>query len=175
EDAPINPGVPRFKLLWSHVLRREYAVGGVVERPIFMQDASLGFHSSEQRSIRIRREDVEGGVFEPLLLDPAGQILEHLWAVLIEAQNKAPVHLNAVAVEDLNSSRIVIGSRAPLARRPDVLVGEALETYEDARTSGKRHLAHQVRFVGDIERDGGAPDLLQGSKLLTKSLKIAAI
>src|SRR5262249_2592036 len=142
EDAPINPGVPRFKLLWSHVLRREDAVGGVVERPIFMPDASLGFHSSVQRGIRIRREDVEGGVFEPLLFDPAGQILEHLWAVLIEAQNKAPVHLNAVAVEDLNSSRVVVGPRAALAGRLDVLIGEALEADEDARTSGKRHLTH---------------------------------
>ena len=102
-----------------------------------MEEAPLGLHPPEERRAGIRREDVEGRALQALLLDPVARVCsKHVRAVVVEAEHEAAVHLDAVAVEELDAPRVVLGARALLARRRAGCSSvEALEADEDARCS----------------------------------------
>ncbi len=93
----------------------EDAVSRVVARPVLVQEAAFGFQSTKQWGVRIRSEDVKSRALKPLLLDPVCEVLKSIGLIMIEAQNKAAVHLNAIPLENGDSSGIVSGLRTALA------------------------------------------------------------
>src|SRR5215471_7109966 len=88
EQALIDPGIALFEFFPRHVLGLKDSMAGVIERPVAMQDAALGFHLPEQRGRRIGREDVKRGALQAILLNPVGGARKDILAIVIEAQNK---------------------------------------------------------------------------------------
>ena len=90
--------------------------------------------------------------------------VEHVLAVVVEAQDEAAVDLDTVVVQHRHPPRIIGRARGLLARLGQILVGQRLEADEDARAACQRHVADQRRIVGHVNRHGGAPDHPQGPK-----------
>ncbi len=133
----------------------------VVEAPVAVEEPPLGLHPPEERRAGIRRQDVERRALEPVRLDPRDGPVEDVGAVVVEAEDEAAVHLDAVVVEDPDAPRVVGGGRRLLPGVGEVRVGERLEADEDARAAGERHLPHEARVVGHVDGDGRAPDPLE--------------
>ena len=64
-----------------------------------MQDSSLRFQFAKEGRSRIRRENVKGRIFQMRAFDPANRPFEYIGAIVIESEDKAPVHLDAPPVE----------------------------------------------------------------------------
>jgi hypothetical protein len=75
-------------------------------------------------------------------------------------------------MEDLDATGVVFGARALLVGGDDVFVLERFETDEDAGAAGERHLADEVRIVGDVDGNGGAPNLSDRTQSATKPVEI---
>lgn len=136
-------------------------MGGVVERPVAMEEPPPGLHPAEERRAGVGRQDVERGALEPVRLDPGDGPVEDVGAVVVEAEDEAPVHLDPVVVEDADAACVVGDRGRPLPRVGEVRVVQRLEADEDPRAAGEGHLADEARVVGDVDRDGGAPDPLE--------------
>src|SRR5438067_1645130 len=119
---PIAPGVTLLKFIGGHMARLEDDMGGVVQRPVFMQESALLFHLAEKWSSRVGSEYVEGSAFEPIGFDPLDGGLENILAVVIEAEDEAAVYLNAVIVKDADAAGIILGARSALMRIGEILV-----------------------------------------------------
>ena len=63
--------------------------------------------------------------------------------------------------------RLLVGVR-------EVIVGERFESDEDAGAPGQGHVANEAGIVGDVDRDGGAPDLVQGPQRVAQSVQVIA-
>src|SRR5215472_16643140 len=143
------------------MLRREHHVRSVVEIPVAMQEPSLRFQLPKEGRSGVWREDVKGGAFEPIGLYPTHRALEHVQAVVIESEHEAAVDLYSTAVQQLDSAGVVLGHGGALTRVGEIAAIQRFEPNEYARTPGHRHLAHQCRVIGDINRYRGAPDDVQ--------------
>src|SRR6516165_1386233 len=133
-----------------------------------MQEAALRFHLAEQRRRRIWGENVECGAFQAILLDPISGSREDIFAVVIETKDKGTIHLDTVAMEYPDTAGVIRGSRRFLFRFAEVLVPQRLEADKDAGASPEGHVPDQTWVVGDIDRDSGAPDLVERSQSATK-------
>ena len=81
---------------------------------------------------------------------------------MVEPEDKATVHLDAVVVQDADPPGIVGRPRTLLSALHDVLGVQRLEADEDAGAAGQGHFAHEGRVIGHVDRDRGAPDFFQG-------------
>jgi len=92
---------------------------------------------------------VERRAFETVFLHPIDSCLENIFPVVVETEDEAPVYLDAVAMQHLHATGVVLGARALLPGIGNVVVLQRLESDEDTRTTGQGHLAHQrPRVVG---------------------------
>ena len=140
-----------------------------------MKKAAFLFHLTEQRRARIGGEDVEGGGFQPVGLDPFERVRKDVGAIVVEAEEEAAIHLDAVGVEEAHAAGVVLGRRRALARVGQVPVAERLQTDENARAAGQSHLADDGRIVGDVDGNGGRPDHLQRPKSAAKAHEVVGI
>ena len=108
-----------------------------------MQQAALRLHLPEQRRRRIRSQDVKRRALQAVLFDPLGRPREDIFPVVIEAEDKRAVHLDAVVVQHADAARVVGGLRRLLVGVGEILVGKRLKSDEDSRTSRQRHVANQ--------------------------------
>ena len=111
----------------------------------------------------VRRENVKRRALEAILLDPLGGSRKHVLPVMIESQDERAIHLNAIVVQHADAPRIVARLRCLLPCIGEILIRERLEPHEHARTSGEGHRTDQSRVIGDIDRNCGAPNLIQRS------------
>ena len=170
EEALVAPGVAGRELIRDHVLGPEDHVRRVIARPVLVQQAPLALHPIEERRSRIGGQDVERGALEPVVFHPRRRPLEDVGTVVVETEDEARVHLDAVVVQERDAARVVIGPRALLARLFDVLRLERLEADEDARAPGEGHLADgsYVGPIGLVAQLGG-PTLVPAGALEDQS------
>src|SRR5678816_4680680 len=116
EQLVVAPGVAVIELLTGHVFWLEDDVRRVVLVPVAVQDASLRVELTEQRRAWIRREDVERRALEPVLFDPLHRALEDVRTVEIEAEHEAAAHLDAIALQQRDAARVVVGRWRALPR-----------------------------------------------------------
>src|SRR5207253_797252 len=83
------------------------------------QQAPLRLHLPVERRGRVRREDVEGGAFQAVGLDPLRRRGEDAPVVVVEAEHEAAVDLDAVVVQDAHAPGVVLGARGALSRVPE--------------------------------------------------------
>src|SRR5579862_3674684 len=110
EQSLVDPGVTVLKVFRRHMLWPENGVRSVVERPIPVQQAALFFHLAEQRSRRVRREDVEGRTLQAILFDPLRRAREDIFPVMVEAENKRAVYLNSDVVQHADAASVIGGT-----------------------------------------------------------------
>src|SRR6185295_14927437 len=112
---------------------------------------------------------MEGGAFQPVLLDPVGRVSEDVRPVVIESEHEASVHLNTMVVQKSDATGIFLSAWTLLPRGDDVVVLERLEPNEHACAAGQGHFAHKRWIVRHVDRNCGAPDLLQRSQSVAQS------
>src|SRR5689334_8856991 len=108
-----------------------------------MEQPSFTLHLCEQRRGGVWGENVKRGTFQPVPFDPFGRALENVRAIVIEAENKTAVHLNAVVVKDGHAPGIVIRPWTLFARIRDIAAVQRFESDENSRAAGQRHRANK--------------------------------
>src|SRR4029078_2947974 len=98
-----------------------------------MEQPSFALTPGEQRRGRVGSENVKGGAFQTVALNPVGRPFENVGTIVIEAENKTAVYLNAVIVKDCHAPRIIIGTRTLLARVRDIAAVQRFESDENTR------------------------------------------
>src|SRR5262245_3759410 len=109
-----------------------------------MKQPAFRLHLPEKRGAGIGGQDMKRGALEPILLDPFSSAAEHIGAIMVEAQDKAAVDLDAVLVKYFHAARVLIGAWTFFLCRHDVLVLQRFESDENAGAPRERHLANQA-------------------------------
>ena len=107
KETAIAPGITLGQLGLGHQARFEEYMAGVVEVPVLVKEAAIGFHFGKQRRAGIGGENVEGGALEMSLFDPVYGFREDLGAIVVKAEHEAAGDLYADGVEDGNAPGVV--------------------------------------------------------------------
>ena len=104
-------------MLWTkhHVCR-------VILAPIGVQQSTFWLHFLVERRTGIGRHDVEPGALQMFRFNPIDSRFENIFAVMIEPEHKAALHLSAVAMQSFDAVRAVFGARTLIFRIGDVVV-----------------------------------------------------
>ncbi len=109
---------------------------------------------------------------EPIRFDPLHGTLEHVGLIMVEAEHKAAVDLNAIAMKHGDSPRVVLRHGRPLAGGNEIATVQRLESNEHTSATCQRHVTHERGIVSDVDRDRGTPNDPQRPQCLTESAQI---
>jgi hypothetical protein len=90
---------------------------------------------------------------ETVRLDPVDGPLEHIRAIVIEAEHEAAIDLDAKAVQYGDPTGIVLWSWGFLARIVDVFFIQGFKSDKYAGTSRDGHVPDERQIIRDIDRD----------------------
>jgi hypothetical protein len=79
-------------------------------------------------AVRRWRINMKGRAFQSVRLYPLNSPFEHVRSIVIEAEHKAAINLNAIAMEYGDAAGVVLGSGGPLAGIGEVAAIQRLET-----------------------------------------------
>src|SRR5207302_5835364 len=102
---------------------------------------------------------MEGRAFKTVFFDPLRGAGKDILTIVVEAQNKRPAYLNSVIVQETDTAGVVLRFRGLLSGIGEIVLGQALEAYEDSSSGSRCPLGDYSRIVGDIGRQARAPRL----------------
>src|SRR5687767_10778842 len=87
-------------------------MGCIIQVPVSVKKAALVLQLAEKRCSRIGSQDMKRRALQSVLLDPFRSSFKNIGAVGVKAEDKAPVDLNSVIVQDAYAPRVIIGTWA---------------------------------------------------------------
>ena len=109
-----------LKLRDGHAFRLKDDVLGVVELPVFGQDAALGFEAQIERGVGERRDDGEAREVDVRGDGEFGGLQEDVGFVVIKAEDKAALEGDAVVMEALHDAGVVFGGVEAFVREAEI-------------------------------------------------------
>lgn len=157
----VAPLIAFHQFVPRHAFRTKHDMGGVVQTPIAVKNAILLCQLSEQRRVRIGRQDVEHRAGQAVLLNPVDRGPKNVRPVVVESKYEATVDLDSMIVKETYSTRVVVGPGALLSLLTNVGVVQRFKAHEDARAPGQGHFPNGCRIVCHVDRNRRTPDSFQ--------------